>query len=484
MFQSNELGRTDRERLLRTGYLQQVMKGWVISASPGSLAGDSTPWFTSFWEFCSRYCQERYGDDWLLSPEQSLLLHAGNTRIPGQVIVSSPKGTNNTINLPFDTSFYDLKQRKMPSTGDVVEIDGLRVYAVPASLIKVPESFYQHHPVEAQMALSRISHASDALRHLLAGGHSVVAGRLAAALRQTGQGDIAKEIVSVMKAAGYTVRENDPFASGHPFAEISPSTAPIVSRLQALWNTHRQTVVDAFPSPLGVPKDRERYLKAIEQIYNSDAYHSLSIEGYRVSPELIDRVRSKAWHPDGHGNDSKSHDALAARGYWQAFQRVKKDVTDVIAGTAPGELVSRTHHDWHSELFKPCVVAGLIGPDALAGYRNNAVYLRNSRHVPPRWEAVRDAMPALFDLLTQETEPSVRAVLGHWLFGYIHPYPDGNGRMARFLMNVMLASGGYPWAVIRVEDRDDYLSALEAASVKSNIKPFAQFIAKQMDLSM
>jgi hypothetical protein len=27
----------------------------------------------------------------------------------------------------------------------------------------------------------------------------------------------------------------------------------------------------------------------------------------------------------------------------------------------------------------------------------------------------------------KETEPSVRAVLGHWLFGYIHPYPDGNG---------------------------------------------------------
>jgi len=41
----------------------------------------------------------------------------------------------------------------------------------------------------------------------------------------------------------------------------------------------------------------------------------------------------------------------------------------------------------------------------------------------------------------------VRAVLGHWLFGYIHPYPDGNGRMARFLMNVVLASGGYSWTI-------------------------------------
>jgi Fic family protein len=62
----------------------------------------------------------------------------------------------------------------------------------------------------------------------------------------------------------------------------------------------------------------------------------------------------------------------------------------------------------------------------------------------PRWETVRDAMPALFDLIEQEAEPGVRAVLGHWLFGYIHPYPDGNGRMARFMMNAILASCGYP----------------------------------------
>jgi Fic family protein len=73
-------------------------------------------------------------------------------------------------------------------------------------------------------------------------------------------------------------------------------------------------------------------------------------------------------------------------------------------------------------------------------------------------------MPALFDLLESENEPAVRAVPGHWVFGYIHPYMDGNGRMARFLMNAMLASGGYPWTVIRVEDRTRYLRALDSAS--------------------
>jgi Fic family protein len=92
-------------------------------------------------------------------------------------------------------------------------------------------------------------------------------------------------------------------------------------------------------------------------------------------------------------------------------------------------------------------------------------------------------MNTLFDLLESEKEASVRAVLAHWLFGYIHPYMDGNGRMARFLMNTMLASGGYPWTVIRVEDREKYLKALESASVGNDIKPFATFIAERVKWS-
>jgi Fic family protein len=73
-----------------------------------------------------------------------------------------------------------------------------------------------------------------------------------------------------------------------------------------------------------------------------------------------------------------------------------------------------------------------------------------------------------------------RAVRGHWLFSYIHPHPDGNERLSRFLMNAMLASGGYRWTVIRVEDREEYLKALEAASVESDIAPLASFTAERV----
>ncbi len=229
-----------------------------------------------------------------------------------------------------------------------------------------------------------------------------------------------------------------------------------------------------------LPEDTEAYVSFVDEIYRNDAYHSLSIEGYRVTPELIDRVCAGDWNPDNQEADRQSRDALAARGYWQAFRLVRAAVREILEGNQAGALVRMAHRDWYRELFQSCVAAGLVETSTLAGYRNDAVFLRGSRHVPPRREAVRDAMPALFDLLESETEPSVRAVLGHWLFGYVHPYPDGNGRIARFVMNVMLASGGYPWTVIRIEDRDVYLAALERASIDRDIGPFAQFVADRV----
>ncbi len=484
VFRSRELSRTHRERLLRNGFLREVMKGWLISSSPGAREGDSTPWYASFWEFCASYCQDRFDDAWHLSPEQSLLLHAQNTVIPTQVVIYTPKGTNHAMNLLFGTSLYDLKQPEMPPAADVSVKDGLRLFSPAAALVKVPEAFFTRKPIETQVVLAGIRDASDVLRLLLNGGHSAKAGQIAGAFRRLHRPAIADEIVRAMKSVGYDVRETDPFAPEQTFGVLPIVTAPIVARMQAMWESMRGVVVETFRKAPGLPRSRTEYLRFVDDMYNSDAYHSLSIEGYSVTPGLIERVQLGDWDPDHHVEDRQSRDALAARGYWQAFQKVKETVGEVISGRNAGALVRKAHKEWYRELFQPCVAAGLIDAGALAGYRNNPVYLRTSRYVPPRWEAVRDAMAALFELLEHETEPGVRAVLGHWLFGYIHPYPDGNGRMARFLMNAMLASGGYPWTVIRVEDRDGYLAALDRASIDTKIEPFAGFISERVRRSM
>jgi len=284
-----------------------------------------------------------------------------------------------------------------------------------------------------------------------------------------------------MRRVGYAVYEANPFDPTQTIDLPSRIQVPIVGRLQSLWKTMRKQVINAFPVPPGLPEDPGAYLSSVDNIYQSDAYHSLSIEGYRVTPGLIDRVRSGNWNPDTIRMDTESRDALAAHGYWQSFRLVREAVSGILNGASAGVLIREEHNEWYRELFLPCVTAGLIEAAELAGYRNHAVHIRESRHVPPRKEMVGDAMRAFFDLLENETEPSVRAVLGHWLFGYIHPYPDGNGRMGRFVMNAMLASGGYPWTVIRVEGRRLYMKALERASTDQDILPFAQLVAKRLD---
>jgi Fic family protein len=480
VFRSDDLSRVHRERLVESGFLQEVMKGWLISSSPDAQPGESTPWHASFWEFCARYCDERFGEQWHLSPEQSLFLHGERTVIPDQLVVHSPKAMNNDVTLLFGTTLYDLKVPEMPPPTALTVRDGLRLFTLAAALVRVPESFFQMYPLEAQVVMASLTDASDLLRLLLNGGHSAKAGYLAKAFRQTGRGDLADEILRAMKGAGYDVRESSPFEAGQIFGRPSRPAAPIASRVEMLWASMRGKVLATFPKAPGLPTDKEEYLRFVDEIYRTDAYHSLSIEGYSVNPALVERVRQGGWDPEHDPGDRRNRDALAARGYWQAFQLVKKEVEKVIAGENAAALARAAHNDWYRELFQPSVTAGLLEAGALAGYRNIPVYLRGSRYVPPRWEAVRDAMPAFFDLLEKEPEPSVRAVLGHWLFGYVHPYPDGNGRMARFLMNVMLASGGYPWTVIRIIDRKSYLSALDRASIEMDIHPFTTFIVHRV----
>lgn len=94
--------------------------------------------------------------------------------------------------------------------------------------------------------------------------------------------------------------------------------------------------------------------------------------------------------------------------------------------------------------------------------------------------AVIDSMEAFFDLLGNEAHAGVRAVMGHFIFVFIHPYMDGNGRIGRFLMNAMLASGGYPWTIIRMERRKQYMAALETASTENKVADLAKFIYEEM----
>ncbi len=474
---SADLTRTHRERLVKNGFLQEVMKGWYIPARPDQAAGESTAWYASFWGFCAAYLQHRFGMNWCLSPEQSLLLHAGNMNVPRQLLVRSPKARNRITMLPHDTSLLDTRAA-LPEAGHIVEKDGLRLFSIPAGLASCGSGFFRQNATEARAALSMVPDASDVLALLLEGGRTTVAGRLAGAFRNIGRDRIADDIVKTMRTADCDIRERDPFEDKLNLILPTREQSPYVNRIRLMWQQMREPILKVFPVAPGRSSDITAYLKAVDDIYVTDAYHSLSIEGYRVRRELIERVRSGEWDPDENEDDRGHRNALAARGYWQAYQAVRQSLRKVLNGDNPGAVAAADHRDWYREMFGPSVTAGLLRTTDLAGYRSGPVYIRRSMHVPLRYEAVRDCMPAFFDLLGEEPEPAVRVVLGHFVFVYIHPYMDGNGRMGRFLMNVMLAAGGYPWTVVALEKRDDYMAALESASVDQDILPFTSFLGR------
>jgi hypothetical protein len=473
---SGDLSRTHRERLVRNGFLHEVMKGWYIPARHDQTAGESTAWYTSFWDFCAAYLEHRFEEQWCLSPDQSLALQVGNRTVPQQLLVHTPKGGNKPTPLPHNTSLFDVRYA-LPDKSQRVTLNGLRLFSVPAALVACGAGYFEQREIDARAALAMIRDASDVLAVLLEGGHSTVAGRLAGAFRNIRRDDIADDILKTMQRAGYDVRENDPFAAKPHLNLPLREPSPYVTRVRIMWDAMRQTIIDLFPTSPGLPTDTDAYMQRVEEIYVADAYHSLSIEGYRVSAELIEKVRSGTWKPDLNEADRERANGLAARGYYDAFQTVKESVKQVVEGKNPGAVARSEHGDWYRALWGPNVETGITTAADLAGYRNGPVFIRKSMHTPPPREAVRDLMPLLFDLLAEEEDAAVRAVLGHFVFVYVHPYMDGNGRIGRFLMNVMLAAGGYPWTVIPVERRNDYMQTLEAASVEQDIGPFARFLA-------
>ena len=483
VIRSKDISRTHRERLLKNGFLQEVIKGWYIPARPDETAGESTAWYASFWQFCSNYLNELKGQDWCLSPEQSIALHVENLTVPTQLLIRSTKARNNITNLPHKTSLFDIRG-KLPEAHYQTKKSGMRVYSLAAALVACSEKSFTQHPTDMRTALSMIRDASEILEPLLDGGHSTIAGRLAGAFRNIGREPIADEIISVMQAADYKVRETDPFIAASPFQFTQRPQSPHANRIRLTWQAMRDTVIANFPEPPKQTVDPETYLQHMEEVYVTDAYHSLSIEGYRVTSGLIELVRSGDWNPDNNPNDKANLDTLAARGYWQAYQAVRDSLTRILNGENAGDVLRNDHRIWYREMFAPGVVAGIHKPSDLAGYRSSLVFIRRSKHVPPSCEAVPDAMPALFDLLRDEENAAVRVVLGHFFFVYIHPYMDGNGRMGRFLMNAMLASGGYPWTIVPLEKRSEYMEALEEASVGQDIGLFAKLLGELVQGSL
>lgn len=477
-----ELGTKHIAVLKKAGCLSPVIRGWYLLNKPDA-AGTSTVWYVGFWPFVKYYLQDRFGkQEYCLSADASIDIYAGEEHIWQQIIVITKKTSNQKVELPSDTSLLLYTDSKNYPK-HVVKYNGIYLMSLPLALCRLSPVYFQKKPLNVEIVLKSLPSIAEVSRILLEGGLVTDAGRIAGALRAIGDNKKADQIVSDMQAAGFVINENNPFENYVPvLGKLERISSPFVGRIQALWKQMRKDIIEIFPEPPGINKqETKKLISIIKDKYNEDAYHSLSIEGYEVTEDLIEKIKTQGWSPDTDPDDLNQKNAMAAKGYYQAFISVLESVGKVLRGNSSGKVFQDDLQAWYRELFSPSVQAGIIQVTDLAGFRNAPVYIKNARHVPPRAEVVFDSMETLFKLLEEEEHPAVRAILGHFIFVYIHPYMDGNGRIARFLLNLMLISGGYNWTVIRTSGRPAYMKALEAASTEGNIRPFTEFVKSELE---
>lgn len=131
--------------------------------------------------------------------------------------------------------------------------------------------------------------------------------------------------------------------------------------------------------------------------------------------------------------------------------------------------------------------------DEAGSYRSVPVAISGSEFSPPGPESVSADMADFARWLAVVSVPDpdafagvsglVAAAAAHTWFVTVHPFIDGNGRVARLLMNLLLMRHGYPIAIITKEDRLRYYDALELSQA-SDLTPFIVLVAECVEESL
>ncbi len=111
-------------------------------------------------------------------------------------------------------------------------------------------------------------------------------------------------------------------------------------------------------------------------------------------------------------------------------------------------------------------------------YRNVDISLSYSAHTPPSYIKVYDRMKKYFDYMATEPTQDVFEYISycHLQLAKIHPFLDGNGRLARLVLNYHLVRKGFLPVLITTDRRREYFQYLEEFKVNKNILPFVEFL--------
>lgn len=236
----------------------------------------------------------------------------------------------------------------------------------------------------------------------------------------------------------------------------------------------RKRELDALP-----PLTSEIYAPARRKLRILADHHSSAIEGNTLTlGETAEYLRSGT-RPPG----KPEREVMEIQGHDDAVEAVE----EALRADRPltEEFLLRLHGVLMSPVVEQEAASSGLPPSStrpVGSYKTVPNSVRTARgeraFTPPEKtpEAMRDLLAWLEAQREADPHPVAVAAEFHWRFVEIHPFYDGNGRMARLLMNLILRQRGYPEAVFRVQDRDRYFEHLTRAATE-RLSGFVGFVA-------
>lgn len=211
----------------------------------------------------------------------------------------------------------------------------------------------------------------------------------------------------------------------------------------------------------------EYTLQTYEQAFEIEYTHnSTAIEG-----NTLTLMETKVLLEDGISIGGKNlRELYESVNHRNAYRYVKQCIEQGIP------LDENIVKDIHAMLMDHIFTGGI--------YRNVDVYISGAQHTPPSpVEMYRQVKDFYADLAwkVKELNQIELAAWTHAEFVRIHPFPDGNGRTSRLIMNYQLLANGFPAVSIAKENRLEYFNTLECYAVEGKLAPFADMIAQLVE---
>ncbi len=242
------------------------------------------------------------------------------------------------------------------------------------------------------------------------------------------------------------------------------------------------------------PIDPEQEQRIMQKFRLDWTYHSNAIEGNSLTfgetrAVLLHGITAQGSKPLRDYLDIKGHgDALDAL---QDFIKHHEPLTEAVLRELH-KILLITSYDVYAETSSGQPTKKRVIPGQ---YKSMPNHVRTSTGEVHYYASPEETPSKMADLMAwyrrelvekNELHPLILAATFHYQFVTIHPFDDGNGRMARLLMNLILMQAGYPPVVIPLNMKNEYLLALEQADADNELTPFiglvGQALLKSLDL--